>query len=42
MYKKYNFKPKSLSPNGNFKFSNLAEKIAPLLLIAASFIWLWK
>lgn len=34
MDKKYNIKAKSLSP--------ILEKLTPLLIIAATFIWLWK
>ncbi|HRS22717.1 MAG TPA: hypothetical protein P5562_01005 [Candidatus Woesebacteria bacterium] len=42
MYKNYNFKPKSLSPQRNFDLSDYAEKIIPFLIITATFIWLWK
>jgi len=42
MYKKYNFKPESLSPQKNLGFSAYAEKIVPFLIIAATFVWLWK
>jgi len=42
MYKKYNFKPKSLSPQENFGLKSYAEKIVPFLIIAATFVWLWK
>ena len=42
MYKIYNFKPKSLSPRYSFDFSILAEKLVPFLIIAATFVWLWK
>jgi len=34
MYKKSNFKAKSLSP--------ILERLTPLLIIAATFVWLWK
>lgn len=34
MYKKYNSKPNYLSP--------LLERLAPLLILATSFIWLWR
>jgi hypothetical protein len=34
MYKKYNFQANSLSP--------LLEKLTPLLIVAATFIWLWR
>jgi len=34
MYKKYNFESKNLSP--------VLEKLTPFLIIAATFIWLWK
>ena len=34
MYKKYNFSFKTLSP--------LLEKLTPLLIIAATFVWLWR
>ena len=42
MYKLYNFKPKSLSPRRQFNSSAWAEKLVPFLIIAASFVWLWK
>ena len=42
MYKKYNFKPESLSPQGKSNFSTVAEKLVPFLIIAATFVWLWK
>lgn len=42
MYKTYNFKPKSLSPHYNFDFSKLAERLVPFLIIASTFVWLWK
>lgn len=42
MYKKYNFQPKSLSPNKKFDISIIAEKLVPFLIIATSFLWLWK
>jgi hypothetical protein len=34
MYKKYNYEPKNLS--------YVLEKITPFLIIATTFIWLWK
>lgn len=37
MYKKYNFEPKNLSP-----LKTALEKLTPLLIIAATFIWLWR
>jgi hypothetical protein len=45
MYKKYNFEPKSLSPyqarlSGGLK--SILEKLAPMLIIAATFAFLWK
>jgi hypothetical protein len=42
MYKIYNFEPKSLSPQNKFDFSKTAEKLVPFLIIAATFVWLWK
>ena len=42
MYKKYNFKPESLSPQSKSGFSTVAEKLVPFLIIAATFVWLWK
>lgn len=45
MYKKYNFQPKSLSPQSGskrFDISVLAEKLVPFLIIVTSFLWLWK
>ena len=34
-YNSYNFKPKS-------SLYLILEKVAPFLIIAASFLWLWK
>jgi len=34
MYKKYNSEPNKLSP--------ILERLTPLLIVAATFIWLWK
>jgi hypothetical protein len=34
MYKKYNSEANYLSP--------LLEKLTPLLIVAAAFIWLWR
>ena len=42
MYKSYNSEPKSLSPHKNFDFHQTAEKLVPFLIIAATFVWLWK
>jgi hypothetical protein len=42
MYKTYNFEPKSLSPQKKFNLSQVAEKLVPFLIIAATFVWLWK
>ena len=45
MYKTYNFKPKSLSPHQMFSNSalqKLAERLVPFLIIASTFVWLWK
>jgi len=42
MYKKYNFKPESLSSHKKFDPSILAEKLVPFLIIATSFLWLWR
>ena len=45
MYKTYNFEPKSLSPQRKLSYSSLqktAEKLVPFLIIAATFVWLWK
>ena len=50
MYKTYNFEPKSLSPRRNVRngfkpfpaFQSIAEKLMPFLIIAATFVWLWK
>jgi len=42
MYKTYNFQPNFLSqPKKNY-FNQLAEKLVPFLIIAATFVWLWK
>lgn len=47
MYKKYNFKPeilstprRSLGEDGSL--SRLAERLLPFLLIATTFVWLWR
>jgi len=42
MYKLYNFEPKSLSPQKKLNFHQLAEKMMPFLIIATTFVWLWK
>ena len=42
MYKKYNFKPDFLSKEQKTSFSDIAEKLLPFLLIAATFTWLWR
>lgn len=51
MYKFDNFKPKSLSPHspaeafreGGVRFiKSTAERLIPFLIIAATFVWLWK
>jgi hypothetical protein len=45
MYKTYNFEPKFLSPQQKFNNSALqkiAERLVPFLIIAATFVWLWK
>ncbi len=42
MYKTYNFEPKSLSPQKKINFNKTVEKIIPFLIIAATFVWLWK
>lgn len=42
MYKTYNFEPKSLSPQKKFGLNQMAEKLVPFLIIAATFVWLWK
>lgn len=42
MYKFDKFKPKSLSPRQNLNFNQWAEKLVPFLIIAATFVWLWK
>ena len=42
MYKTYNFQPNFLSqPKKNY-LNSLAEKLVPFLIIAATFVWLWK
>ena len=42
MYKTYNFKPKFLSEDKNQSLNLIAEKLVPFLIIAATFVWLWK
>jgi hypothetical protein len=42
MYKIYNFKPKFLSEESKQPLSLVAEKIVPFLIIAATFVWLWR
>lgn len=42
MYKIYNFKPKFLSDRSNQSLNLVAEKIVPFLIIAATFVWLWR
>lgn len=42
MYKSYNSEPKSLSPQKKFDLHQLAEKLVPFLIIATTFVWLWK
>jgi hypothetical protein len=42
MYKTYNFKPDFLSEPKNQTFSQVAEKLVPFLIIATTFVWLWK
>lgn len=48
MYKKYNSKANSLSPlsfrqnDSGSGLSVFLERLTPLLILAASFIWLWK
>jgi hypothetical protein len=42
MYKIYNFKPNFLSNDKKQPFSLIAEKLVPFLIIASTFIWLWK
>jgi hypothetical protein len=42
MYKSYNFKPDFLSKPKNWDFSQVAEKLVPFLIIATTFVWLWK
>ena len=42
MYKTDNFEPKSLSPQKKYDFRQTAEKLVPFLIIAATFVWLWK
>jgi len=41
-YKKYNFVPEFLSPQARNPLVGIAEKLFPFLIIAASFLWLWK
>ncbi|MBU1089128.1 hypothetical protein KKA02_04610 [Patescibacteria group bacterium] len=38
MYKKDNSKAKNLFP----QLTRLAEKLTPFLIIATTFLWLWK
>lgn len=48
MYKKYNSEPKSLSPLSirrsfnEVDYKPILEGLTPFLIIAATFIWLWK
>ena len=42
MYKTYNFKPDFLSKPNNSNLQKAAEKLVPFLIIAATFVWLWK
>lgn len=42
MYKTYNFKPDFLSKPKRLNFSDMAEKLVPFLIVAATFVWLWK
>lgn len=42
MYKIYNFKPNFLSERSNQSFNLIAEKLVPFLIIAATFVWLWR
>ena len=42
MYKTYNFEAKSLSPQKKSNLNLMAEKLVPFLIIAATFVWLWK
>ncbi|MCW1949443.1 MAG: hypothetical protein KIH89_003340 [Candidatus Shapirobacteria bacterium] len=42
MYKTYNFKPNFLSKPKNSALQNMAEKLVPFLIVAATFVWLWK
>ncbi len=42
MYKTYNFKPNFLSKRSKTNFSDVAEKLVPFLIVAATFVWLWK
>ncbi len=42
MYKIYNFKPDFLSESKKMDFSKVAEKLVPFLIIATTFVWLWK
>jgi len=41
MYKKYNFEAKKLSSHSD-TFKQILEGLTPFLIIAATFIWLWK
>jgi len=44
-YKKHNFKAKSLSPQlrqPTHHLTTLIEKLTPFLIIATTFVWLWK
>ena len=41
MYKKYNFESKNLSLSSN-GLKQVLEGLTPFLIIAATFIWLWK
>lgn len=49
MYKKYNSSLKNLSPYQNGlhikqtnSLSQVAERLVPFLIIASTFVWLWK
>ena len=49
MYKKYNSKFNNLSPYSNgyhitqsSQLSQVAERLVPFLIIASTFVWLWK
>lgn len=42
MYKIYNFQPNFLSKPKKNNFSLIAEKLVPFLIIAATFVWLWR